>query len=74
MTPSTAEKLLTFLLRINGLMLSTAVVTIFFPVSVMAWIHELLEMGELPTAPIAVYLARSCSLLYATHGPCFLTP
>ena len=49
-----------------GLMLAT--VAVFFPVSVMATLHQWLGLGDFPDAPITIYLARSTSLLYAMHG------
>ena len=63
-----SEKLVTWLLRINAAILLMALPTIFLPVSLMNQIHGWLGLGEFPDQPISVYLARSCSALYATHG------
>ena len=49
-----------------GLLLAT--VAVFLPVSQMAIMHRWLGLGEFPDAPIAIYLARSTSLLNAMHG------
>ena len=50
----------------------SAIVPVFFPVALMATLHQWLgvggELGEFPNAPITIYLARSTSLLYAMHG------
>lgn len=53
-----------------GLMLATFAV--FFPVSLMATLHQWLGLGSFPDAPITIYLARSTSLLYAMHGAVML--
>lgn len=45
-----------------------AAIPIFFPVNLMATIHQWLGLGEFPDQPITIYLARSTSLLYAIHG------
>jgi len=63
-----AEKWLTLLLRLNGALLLLALPTVFLPVSTMNQIHQALGMGEFPDQPIAQYLARSTSALYAVHG------
>jgi hypothetical protein len=41
---------------------------VIMPRQWMAEIHAWLGLGELPTAPIVGFLARSASLLYAVHG------
>ena len=50
----------------------SAIVPVFFPVALMATLHQWLgvggELGDFPNAPITIYLARSTSLLYAIHG------
>ncbi len=56
------------LLLLIGAGLMVATIPVFFPVSVMATIHDWLGLGEFPDDPIVVYLARSTSLLYAVHG------
>ncbi len=68
MKPATAESLLTWLLRLDGLVMSTAILAVFFPDALMHWIHARLTLGEMPTDPVTEYLARSCAALYALHG------
>jgi hypothetical protein len=62
------EKALVVLLRINAIILLTAVIPAIMPFSWMMAIHRQLGMGELPEGPIVGYLTRSCSALYAMHG------
>jgi hypothetical protein len=66
--PSTAETLLKWLLRLDGVIMSSAIIAVFFPDALMHWMHERLGLGQMPTASITEYLARSCSVLYAMHG------
>ena len=61
------------LLIVLGAGLLLATIPVFFPVKVMATIHEWLGLGEFPAEPITVYLARSTSLLYAVHGTVMVT-
>ncbi|MEZ6096658.1 MAG: hypothetical protein R3C03_20915 [Pirellulaceae bacterium] len=63
-----AELLLGRLLVLLGVVLASATIPMIFPVSWMAEIHRSLGLGEFPTDPIVVYLARSTSMLYAFHG------
>lgn len=56
------------LLVVSGGFLILAVVPLFFPIDLMKVIHQWLGLGEMPDSPIAVYLARSTSMLYAVHG------
>lgn len=67
-----AKKLLKYLLALIGVTLMLAIIPVFFPTNVMALIHEWLGLGEFPQRPIALYLARSASLLYAVHGTLLL--
>jgi hypothetical protein len=62
------ERILTWLLRVSGAVMLTAVVAVFMPQAWMNEIHRLLGLGELPDVPIVGYLARSASALYALHG------
>lgn len=68
MKPQTAEKILTILFRLNAILLTSALLTVFLPSSLMHQIHEWLGMGEMPQDEITEYLARSCSMLYTVHG------
>jgi hypothetical protein len=61
-------KWLTWLLALTGCGLMVATVPVFFPVSVIETLHGWLGLGEFPDSAIAIYLARSCSMLYAVHG------
>ena len=60
------------LIGVVGVGLMSAIIPVFFPVDLMATLHQWLgvwgELGDFPDAPITIYLARSTSLLYALHG------
>ena len=62
------EKLLVLLLRLDALLLLTALVPSMMPFAWMQEIHQFLGMGELPEGPLIGYLTRSLSMLYAMHG------
>lgn len=67
--PLTAsERALRWVLRVNGLITSLAIVAVFMPVGWMNDTHRYLGMGDVPTAPIFEYLARTVSFLYFVHG------
>jgi hypothetical protein len=57
--------LLRYFLRIPGLFGLDAV---FVPLSWMDATHRWLGLGEMPTAPVVEYLARSVSAFYAVLG------
>jgi hypothetical protein len=63
-----ADKTLVILLRILGVTALFALVAVFMPVSWMAATHRRLGLGEMPTAPVVEYLARSLSAFYAVGG------
>ncbi len=64
-----AERWMTFLMRVGGLMCATAAAAVFFPESVMQATHRELGLGEFPaSSPITLYLARSTSALCAFYG------
>lgn len=63
-----AEKLLRLLLGLIGGTLLVATIPVFFPLSWMAYLHQVLGLGEMPSEPLVEYLARSTSMLYALHG------
>ena len=63
-----AERLLTWLLRINAIVLLSAVVPAGMPLEWMAATHRWLGLGELSEGPIVGYLTRSLSAMYAMHG------
>jgi hypothetical protein len=45
-----------------------ALVAVVMPTGWMEVAHEALGMGTFPAAPVAAYLARTTSALYALHG------
>jgi hypothetical protein len=62
------EDLLKLFLRLVGSVSLLATFFAFIPYSWMNAIHAWLGMGELPNAPVVMYLARSTSALYAILG------
>ncbi len=65
---TSAERLLTWLLRLSGVLLLLALGAVVMPTAWMADIHEWIGLGEFPAAPLTEYLTRSISALYALHG------
>ena len=63
-----SDKVLVILLRFLGVTALFALVSVFMPVSWMAATHRWLGLGEMPTAPVVEYLARSVSAFYAFSG------
>src|SRR5262249_7042665 len=55
-------------LRLLGVTALFAVVAVFMPVSWRAAAHRWLGLGEMPTGPVAEYLARPVSAFYAILG------
>ena len=66
------EKTLALLLRLDAILLLTAVVPSMMPFAWMQAIHRSLGMGELSGGPLIGYLTRSLSMLYALHGATLL--
>ena len=64
----TAERLLKMLLIGTGVVCGSAIVPLFMPREWMAIGHEWLGMGRFPDPPVAEYLARLTSGLYAFYG------
>ena len=62
------EAWLKLLLRILGGICVLAVIPLFMPRSWLDAGHQMLGLGQFPTAPIAEYLARSVSALCAFYG------
>jgi hypothetical protein len=62
------EYRLVVMLRVSAVLTGAAILAVFMPMSWMAFIHDRLEMGPLPQAPVVEYLARSTSAFYAMHG------
>lgn len=63
-----SDKVLVVLLRLFGVSTLFALVAVVMPVSWMAATHRWLGLGELPSAPVVEYLARSISAFYAMFG------
>jgi hypothetical protein len=64
-----SDKVLVFLLRyLGGIPGLLALVPVFMPFSWMVATHRWLGLGEMPTAPVVEYLARSVSAFYALLG------
>lgn len=64
-----SDRVLIFLLRyVLGIPALFAVVAVFMPLSWMAATHRWLGLGEMPTAPVVDYLARSVSAFYVLLG------
>ena len=63
-----SDRALVILLRFVGVPALFALVAVFMPVSWMAATHRWLGLGEMPTGPVVVYLARSLSAFYAIMG------
>lgn len=68
MKPAAAQQFLKYLMRTMGTIATLAVVPIFFPFAWMNSIHQWLGLGELPSDPIVIYLARSTSAFYFMVG------
>src|SRR5262249_54873860 len=65
---SKSDKALVILLRFVGVTALFALVAVVLPVSWITATHRWLGLGEMPTAPIVEYLARSVSAFYALFG------
>ena len=66
--PAFADRTITLCLRAAGALNLTALLFAFGPDALLARGHEALLGGPFPAGPVAEYLARSASLLYAFHG------
>jgi hypothetical protein len=62
------QRWLGLFLRVGGVICMTAIVAVFMPRGWIDRCHQALGLGPFPVAPIAEYLARSASLLYAVLG------
>jgi hypothetical protein len=62
------DKVVVILLRVGGVSALFALVAVFMPMSWMFAVHSWLGLGEMPTAPVVEYLARSLSAFYALFG------
>ena len=68
MDDRTRVRLLKLLLRIAGIAMLPAFLTMLMPVEWMAGVHRWAGLGELPRAPVVQYLSRSIAALYGFHG------
>ncbi len=59
---------LAILLRVLGGTDMLAFIAVLMPASWIEFGHQTTGLGDFPEAPIASYLARSASALYALHG------
>ena len=66
--PRMSDRAVSLILRAAGGLNLTAVVFAFGPDALLDWGHRVLLGGPFPEEPVAEYLARSASLLYAFHG------
>lgn len=66
--PALARLLLRAALAVGAAFLLLAAVFAALPGHWYSLIHRQLGLGEFPDAPVAWYLARSASALYACHG------
>src|SRR5262245_37790519 len=65
---TTRVRAIAVLLRLAGIVTTTAFFAVFLPVDWMAATHRWIGLGEFPRAPIVDYLARSVAALYGFHG------
>lgn len=63
-----SDKVLVLLLRFLGIGGLFALIAVFMPLSWMVATHRWLGLGEMPTAPVVEYLARSLSAFYVLFG------
>ena len=63
-----SDRTVSLLLRAAGCLNLTALLFAFGPRSLLEWGHRTLLTAPFPEEPVAEYLARSASLLYAFHG------
>jgi len=62
------QRILVWLLRVEGAVVLTALGAVVMPFDWMNAIHHQAGLGDLPHIPIVGYLTRSISGLYALHG------
>jgi hypothetical protein len=65
---TSADRVLTWLLRADAAVLLAAVIPVFFPTELMAEMHQRLGLGELPRGRLTEYLTRSVAASYVLHG------
>jgi hypothetical protein len=69
---TSADRLLSWLIRANAAILLCAAAPIFFPTELMAEMHQRLGLGTLARDRLTEYLTRSASACYAMHGAVLL--
>lgn len=62
------ERILVLLLRLDGIIMLSALIPAMMPFGWMQSVYRWLGLGELPELPIVGYLTRSLSIMYAMHG------
>ena len=72
MRRETAERILTWLLRINGALATLAAVAVIAPTAWLDAGSRATGLGAFPDTPLTQYLARSLSALYALLGALLL--
>ena len=72
MRSETAERTLTWLLRLNGGLAATAIFAVFFPTDWIDTGSRLAGLGPFPDTALTQYLARSVSAIYALLGALIL--
>ena len=68
MRPETSEKILTWLLRVNGFLACLAIIAVVMPTSWMDAGSRAAGVGSFPDTVLTQYMARSLSALYALLG------
>jgi hypothetical protein len=63
---------LQLLLRLAGVIMSSAFLAMFLPTDWMESTHQWLGLGEFPRSPLVDYLTRSVAALYGFHGALLL--
>ena len=63
-----SDRAVSLIFRLAGCLNLTALLFAFAPRGVLEWGHRALLTAPFPEEPVAEYLARSASLLYAFHG------
>ena len=68
MRPETSEKILTWLLRVNGFLACLAIIAVVMPTSWMDAGSQAMGVGSFPDTVLTQYMARSLSAIYALLG------
>ena len=68
MRPETSEKILTWLLRVNGFLACLAIIAVVMPTSWMDAGSRAVGLGPFPDTALTQYMVRSLSAIYALLG------